>query len=368
MIVDPNELAARRVTYNELGAALERENRNFSGGDFDEGKRRYIVRTVGEYSSPEAVENIVVAVRDGVPIYLKDVGRAELGFRKPGAKVFRMGRQVIAMNTIRETGSNVLEVMEGLKATVKELNEDVLAPRGLQLTQAYDETEYVTSAISLVQQSLLIGGILAIAILLLYLRSAPTTLVIAVAIPISIIGTFLAMYTFGRTLNVISLAGLAFAVGMVVDNSIVVLENIYRHRQMGKPLRTAAYEGTREVWGAVLASTLTTVAVFVPIVFIQEEVGQLFGDIAIAISCAVLLSLAVSMTVIPSLSARILRTAELDPDDKARGWSNAWGLVDLGSRFVAAVGAMVQWIIATPRVGSPWLPLSLWSPSSAPGF
>ena len=344
VIVDPAELAARRVTYNELGAALERENRNFSGGDFDEGKRRYIVRTVGEYASPEDINEIVIAVRDGVPIYLKDVGRAELGYRKPGAKVFRTGDQVIAVNTIRETGANVLEVMASLKETVAELNRDLLAPRGLQLVQAYDETEYVESAISLVQQSLIVGGFLAIVVLMLYLRSASTTLVIAVAIPISIIGTFLAMYAFGRTLNVISLAGLAFAVGMVVDNSIVVLENIYRHRQMGKPLMTAAYEGTREVWGAVLASTLTTIAVFVPVIFIQEEVGQLFGDIAIAISCAVFLSLIVSMTVIPSLSARILRTATVDPNAKGRGSHNLWGLLDLGALFAKRVAGAVHWI------------------------
>ena len=349
VIVDPARLAARRVSYNELSAALERENRNFSGGDFDEGKRRYVVRTIGEYGSPEDVEDIVIAVRDGILIYLRDVGRVEIGYRNPGAKVFHTGKQVIALNTIRETGSNVLVVMAGLKDKVARLNSDVLAPCGLQLTQAYDETEYVTSVISLVQQSLLVGGLLALALLLLYLRSASTTFVIGVAIPISVVGTFLAMYAFGRTLNVVSLAGLAFAVGMVVDNSIVVLENIYRHRQMGKSLMTAAYEGTREVWGAVLASTLTTIAVFVPVIFIQEEVGQLFGDIAIAISCAVFLSLIVSMTVIPSLSARILRTAKASPEggDPRRNAQNLWGLVRWASAFVKRVGATVAWIMAT---------------------
>ena len=346
VIVDPADLAARRVSYNELAAALERENRNFSGGDFDEGKRRYIVRTVGEYASPEDIEDIVIAVRDGVPIYLRDIGRARLGYRKEAARVFHKGRHVIATNTIRESGSNVLEVMDGLKAKVTALNEDLLAQQGLRLVQAYDETEYVSGAISLVQQSLLVGGLLAVFVLMLYLRSAWATLVIAVAIPISVIGTFLAMYALGRTLNVISLAGLAFAVGMVVDNSIVVLENIYRHRQMGKSLMTAAYEGTREVWGAVLASTLTTIAVFVPIIFMQEEVGQLFGDIAIAISCAVALSLVISMTVIPSLSARVLRTADVVPETKGRDRHNLWGLLDLGSTFVKRVGTTVGWLMA----------------------
>lgn len=346
VIVDPAKLASRRITFNELGQALERENRNFSGGDFDEGKRRYVVRTVGEYASPEDIEEIVVAVRDGVAVYLRDVGRAQLGYRKPQAKVFGFGERVIALNTIRETGSNILEVMGDLKATVVEINRDLLAPRGLQMVQIYDETEYVNSAIGLVEQSLIVGGLLAVIILLLYLRSLSTTLVIGVAIPISMIGTFLLMYVMGRTVNVISLAGMAFAVGMVVDNSIVVLENIYRHRQMGKPLASAAFEGASEVWGAVLASTLTTVAVFVPIIFIQEEVGQLFGDIAIAISCAVALSLIVSMTVIPTLSARILRTSGGGHgSSESEHRKGPLGFVfALASGFAAWVSRTVGWI------------------------
>ncbi len=343
VIVDPSRLAARRVTLNQLGAALERENRNYSGGDFDEGKRRYIVRTVGEYGSPEDIEGIVIAVRNGVPIYLKDVARAELGYRKPGARVFHKGRQVMAMNAVKEPGSNILQVMTDLKQAVARLNSELLAPRGLQLIQMYDETDYIESAIALVRQSLFIGGFLAIVILLLFLRSGTSTLVIAVAIPISIVGIFPMMtWVFGRTLNVISLAGMAFAVGIVVDNSIVVLENIYRHRQMGKPRFTAAFDGAREVWGAVLASTLTTIAVFVPVVFIQEEVGQLFGDIAIAISCAVALSLLVAVTVIPSLSAKILHAVEHKPDE--HGYHNLWGFLRLTRSFTRGVTSTVDWI------------------------
>jgi HAE1 family hydrophobic/amphiphilic exporter-1 len=308
VVVDPAALAARGVTLNQLGTALDRENRNFSGGDFSEGKRRYVVRTVGDYTTPEEVENVVVAVVNGVPVYVGDVAEARIGYRKPGAKTFFLGERMIAVNAIKEPGANVLDVMDGLKATMADLNEDLLAARGLVMMQSYDETDYVDSAISLVRQSLLIGGVLAVLVLLMFLRSPSSTLVIAVAIPICAVGTFLMMWAFGRTLNVISLAGMAFAVGMVVDNSIVVLENIYRHRQMGKSRVRAASDGTSEVWGAVLASTLTTVAVFVPVVFIQQEAGQLFRDIAIAISCGVALSLVVAITVIPSLSARILGT------------------------------------------------------------
>ena len=245
VLVDPARLAARRVTLNQLGTALERENRNYSGGDFGEGKRRYVVRTVGEYGSPQEIEEIVIAVRNGVPIYLKDVARAELGYRKASDRVFHKGEQVIAINTVKEAGSNVLEMMAELQEIVRRLNTNLLHPRGLELVQVYDETDYIPSAIALVRQSIFIGGFFAIAVLLLFLRSATSTLVVAVAIPISIIGAFLMMYVFGRTLNVISLAGMAFAVGMVVDNAIVVLEKNYRHSQMGKERFAAARSGAR---------------------------------------------------------------------------------------------------------------------------
>jgi HAE1 family hydrophobic/amphiphilic exporter-1 len=342
VLVNPAELAARRVTLNELGAALERENRNYSGGDFDEGKRRYIVRTVGEYESPQDIENIVIAVRNDVPVYLKDVARAEPGYRKAGAEVFERGHKILAANAVKEPGSNVLEVMEDVRETVRRLNAGRLKDAGLEMIQVYDETDYVVSAISLVRQSLMVGGALAILMLLLYLRSGTSTLVIAVAIPISIVGSFLLISALGRTINVISLAGMAFAVGMVVDNSIVVLENIYRHRQMGKSRADAAFQAAREVWGAVLASTLTTIAVFVPVVFIVGEVGQLFGDIAIAISCAVGLSLIVSITVIPSLSAKILGTS--GGAVRAAGYKDLWGGVALATRFNRFVSETVYGI------------------------
>ena len=345
VVVDPAKLAARQITLNELGAALDRENRNYSGGDFYEGKRRYVVRTIGEYQSAEDINEIVVAVRGGVPVYVRDVGYAELSHRKVGARVFGISGEVIAINVVKQAGSNVLDIMDELVVVVDRLNAGRLAPLGLQLSQIYDETEYIRSAIDLVQNSLLIGAVLAVTVLLLFLRSGTSTLIVAVAIPISLIGTFLMMSWFGRTLNVISLAGLTFAVGMAVDNSIVVLENIYRHRQMGKSRGVAAVDGTKEVWGAVLASTLTTIAVFIPIAFIEEEAGQLFGDIAIAISCAVGLSLIVAITVIPSLSAKILRA--VDPEQSRRGLHNLWGAIRVAQIFTNGITAAVSLAIGT---------------------
>jgi len=312
VLVDPLKLAIRALTVLDLAQALDQENRDYSAGDFDEGKRAYVVRTTGEYQSPEDVGNVIIARRDGAPVYVRDVATVSVAYQEPQHVVREMGRNSIAVNAIRETGANTLDTMQHLREAVEELNDEILQRRGFQLFQVYDETDYIYSSINLVQKNLIIGGILAVTILFLFLRTASTTFVVGLAIPVSIMGTFIALWVLDRNVNVISLAGMTLAGGMLVDNSIVVLENIYRHREAGKSLWQAAYDGTTEVWGAVLASTLTTIAVFVPIVFIEEQAGQLFRDIAIAISAGVGLSLLVSITVIPCLSARILTTTNRD--------------------------------------------------------
>lgn len=308
--VDPAKLAARALTIMDLARALDQENRDYSAGDFDEGKRSYVVRTVGEYRNPQDVKNVIIARRDGASVYVRDVATAHIDYKDPTTVVRQKGHPAIAVNAIRQTGANVLEAMDGLREAAIELNEEILNARGFRLVQVYDETDYINRSLSLVQQNLLVGSLLAITILYLFLRTGSSTLVVGLAIPISMMGTFIMLWALGRNFNVISLAGMTFAAGMLVDNSIVVLENIYRHRELGKSLFQSAYDGTVEVWGAVLASTLTTIAVFVPIVFMEEQSGQLFRDIAIAISAGVGLSLVVSMTVIPSLSARMLTTVK----------------------------------------------------------
>ena len=311
--VDPAKLAARALTIMDLARALDQENRDYSAGDFDEGKRSYVVRTVGEYRNPQDVENVIIARREGASVYVRDVATAHIDYKDPTTVVRQKGHPAIAVNAIRQTGANVLEAMDGLREAAIELNDEILNARGFRLFQVYDETNYINRSLSLVQQNLIVGSLLAITILYLFLRTGSSTLVVGLAIPISMMGTFIMLWALGRNFNVISLAGMTFAAGMLVDNSIVVLENIYRHRELGKSLFQAAYDGTVEVWGAVLASTLTTIAVFVPIVFMEEQSGQLFRDIAIAISAGVGLSLVVSMTVIPSLSARVLTTVAREP-------------------------------------------------------
>ena len=356
VIVDPYKLAARGLTIADVRRVLRDQNKDTSGGDFWEDKRRWVVRTLGQFKSPEQVEYQVLSIDDGVPVRIRDVAEVRLDFKKPDGSVRRYQTSCIAVNVQRETGANVLDVMEGLREVTERLNESLLADRDLVLTQVYDETEYINSAVGLVTQNILVGGTLTVLVLLLFLRSGRSTLVIGLAIPTSMVGTFLMLHWMGRSLNVISLAGLAFAVGMLVDNAVVVLENIYRHYQMGDSPFDAAERGTKEVWGAVVASTITTLAVFLPVLFVEEEAGQLFRDIALAISSAVGLSLIVSVTVIPTASARLLRDrrrgpgAEESKTDENRGPRWLAPLDWLGAGFVDGIvglNAAVQ--KSTPR-------------------
>ncbi len=314
---DPVRLAQLGVTYGEIINALRNENTNISAGSVEEGKLSVRVRTVGRYENMDDINQTIITYTDAGPIRIGDVATAVLTYKEPFSFVRSKGETVLAINVQREVGTNVMTVMSGLKKAVAEINKpgsllDSYAKQlrikgSLQLRQVFDQTVYIDQAISLVRSNIFIGGGLAIFVLILFLRSVRSVGVIALAIPISIVGTFVAMVAMGRSMNVISLAGLAFAVGMVVDNAIVVLENIFRHLEMGEKPSVAAYRGANEVWGAVLASTLTTIAVFVPVLFMQEEAGQLFRDISLAICAAVFLSLIVSITVIPSAANKWLR-------------------------------------------------------------
>jgi HAE1 family hydrophobic/amphiphilic exporter-1 len=307
VIVDPQLLAARNLTIEDLRLALANQNQDTSGGDLWEGKRRYVVRTLGQFRSPEQVEGVIITRRDGKPVYVRDVAKARLGTKKPDGIVRRFGARNIAIRVTRESGANVLDVMQRLRDTASRIDEQ-LKPKGLSLSLVYDETNYIDSAIGLVKDNILVGGLLTLGTLLLFLRNIRSTLIVAMSIPVSVMGTFLALAAFDRTLNVISLAGIAFAVGMLIDNSVVVLENIFVHWSAGESPKDAAVKGTQEVWGAILASTLTNVAVFLPVLFVEGEVGQLFGDIALAIAAAVGLSIAVSGLVVPAAAALLLQS------------------------------------------------------------
>ncbi|NIS73964.1 MAG: MMPL family transporter [Deltaproteobacteria bacterium] len=332
----PERLAAYGLTINDLIEVLRGENINVSAGTMGVGRRDFRIRTVGELRTAAEIENIVVKSTGQNRIVLSDVAQVSFGTEKQTVAMIHNGSEGIAIGVKPEPGTNVLEMTDRADEVVKWLNENKLNPENIYLDWVYDQRPYIRGAINLVKTNIAIGGILAITVLLIFLRSISSTVVVATAIPISIFGAFIFMNAFGRNLNVISLAGIAFAVGMLVDNAIVVLENIDRHRKMGKEPFAASYDGTKEVWGAVLASTLTTVAVFLPVVFIKEEAGQLFRDIAIAVSCAVSLSLITSITVIPMFSNQLFSlTGNKMP---VRGKN----LVKLGNRLVDRVLGLLR--------------------------
>jgi HAE1 family hydrophobic/amphiphilic exporter-1 len=310
IVVDPQRLARFGLTVPEVVNRLRTENISLSAGDIEEGKRRYVVRAEGNLNTITAVEDVVLRSQtDGGPlgrVRIADVATVAFAYEEPAVRLRFNGDPGLAFNVVRERGANVIETMEEVRRTLDELAAGPVAEQNLVLQQVYDETVYIEGAIDLVTQNIWIGGGLAAMVLLLFLRSPRATLVVSLAIPVSIVATFVVMAATGRTLNVISLAGIAFAVGMIVDAAIVVLENIYRLRETGMPRREAAYRGAKQVWGAILVSALTTVLVFVPILVMQLEAGQLFRDIAVAISVSVLLSLLVAVTVIPALSSRLL--------------------------------------------------------------
>jgi HAE1 family hydrophobic/amphiphilic exporter-1 len=325
IIIRPEALAQYGLTIPAVVDRLRRASISVSAGDIEEGKRRYIVRAEGELNTVEAIGAVVLrtgaasgldggatasslANTSGIGrVLLRDIAQVRFGYKDPTASIRNLGDPAIAVNAVRESGANVIETMEGIRAAVSELRDGPLREAGLTITQVYDETVYINSSIDLVIQNIWVGGVLAAIILLVFLRSPRATLVVSLAIPVSVVASFVAMSLLGRTLNVISLAGIAFAIGMVVDAAIVVLENIYRLREKGMPPGRAAYEGARQVWGAILVSALTTVMVFIPILIMELEAGQLFRDIAVAISVAVVLSLVVAVTVIPALSNRFFR-------------------------------------------------------------
>ncbi|MCS7471390.1 efflux RND transporter permease subunit [Stieleria sp. ICT_E10.1] len=375
VIVDPAKLATRQITIRQVREALNRQNSDTTAGDFFQGKRTWVIRTLGQFRDPEQVKQQLLVSDGNTRVYVGDVAEVKLGYKDRESIARRYGTESISLSVGRVSGANVMEVMKGLRVANRELNEGILKREGLELFQYYDETEYIESAIALVVQNMLIGSAATIIILMLFLhfgratvlasvaiaatavasvyvspwfyvgtvvlifvlgyRIARGALVAAVAIPISIAGAFLCMTLLGRSLNVISLAGMAFAVGMLVDNAVVVLENITRRKQLGETAFVAASRGVGEVGGAIVASTLTTIAVFLPVIFVQATAGQLFRDIALAISCGIAFSMLVSFTVIPTAASRLFArkrprndaAAEASdgvPDDQSEAQSDGW--------------------------------------------
>ena len=301
-----------------VAARLIGGNENISAGTVDVGKRRYTVRFAGAFK-PTTMGELVLEWRDGRPVLLRDFAEIDVRMEDRRSFVITKGTPAIAVNAHREAGVNVLEVMRGLQEAMAELAEGPLARARLSIEQVYDETIYIERSIEMLRNNLGLGIVLAVCVLWWFLRRFRATLMVAMSIPLSLGAAFMVLDFTGHTLNIISLAGLAFAVGMVLDAAIVVLENIVRLRERGEKGERAALVGATQVWGALLASTATTVAIFLPVVFLKDESGQLFADLALTITGAVTVSLLVAITVIPTAANQWLTRLQLR-DRHANWW------------------------------------------------
>ena len=339
---DPYRAAALGIDIPTL-ANLTGNNRDISGGFNDVGRRQYTIRYSGKYALEE-FEDMVVDWGEGSPVRLGDIATVDVELRDSSGTLSQNGAPSIAVNAQPEKGVNVIDVMQEIEVAVTELREGPLQRAGLLMEQVYDETTYITDSIAMLRTNLLLGITLAIGILWWFLRRLRATFIVALSIPISLFVAFVVLGTTGRTLNMISLAGLAFAVGLVMDAAIIVLENIVRLKEKGLSNEEAAFRGANDVWGALLASTATTVIIFLPIVFLRDVAAQLFADLALAISAAVIASLAIAMAVIPAASKTWLKDQALSDPHQAwweRGTRIIMDLTGNARRRYAWIAALV---------------------------
>jgi multidrug efflux pump subunit AcrB len=345
ILVDPAALAARNITLTEMRDAIRARNVDISAGDIDSGKRRYLLRTVGRFRSLEEFENLILTSRGDSIVRLRDVATIDFTHAELRSLSFTDGQPNIRLGLIRQTGSNVIAIKQAVLPVVEQLNRDVLLPAGLRIELGNDDVVYVEDSISNVVKNIAIGAFLAAVVMALFLRSTTATLIGICGMPICTVAGFIGLLLLDRTINVISLAGIAFAIGMTIDNTIVVLESIQQERQKGKSRFQAARDGTVAVWAAVLSGTMTTVLVFLPLLFIKEEAGQLFSDIGIAISSSILMSMLVAIVLVPVVYAalparRSDAEAAVKPTRPARLLTPLGWLVDGPVRRLACIVVM----------------------------
>ena len=310
--VDPSRLAQRGISLSQVRNAIRLRNRDASAGDIEGGNERFLIRMIGRFKQVEELESLIIARQGETNIYLSDVATVDLDHFETRSVSYYNGERTLSMSVRRESGSNVINIKTKMLTVVEQINQDLLQHNGLELKLTSDDVKYVQSSLQNVWFNLGLGALLATLVMYLFLRSAQATIIGVLGIPLCTIAAFLGLLMFNRTINVISLAGVAFAIGMTVDNSIVVLESIMQAKKRGITRLKAAVSGVQDVWPAVLASTTTTVLVFAPILFVQQEAGQLYSDIAIAISAAIITSMLVAIFVVPVALANVSKKDAVD--------------------------------------------------------
>ncbi len=304
---DANRIKSRRLTVNDIKAFIDRTNFNQSGGYFVQGTREWTTRTVGELLNADAFGKVIISKPGEPVVYLSDVANVEDLYERPDSYCRIDGKRGIVFSVLNQVGANILKTIESVDREVRTLQKNY-GPRGARFEKIYDSSAYIGDAVEVVTRSLIEAIALVLLVLFVFLKTWRSIFIVMTSIPVSIIGTFVGMYIVGYSINVLSLAGLALSIGIIVDDAIVVLENIYRHRyEEKKSIVNACVDGTREVWTAVLMSTLTTAAVFMPVLMLTGEIGTLFGPVAFIISLAIFLSLFDAFTVVPMLASRWMK-------------------------------------------------------------
>ena len=308
--IDERRLAELGIPITEVSRVLAQENLNQASGSLYDLDANYLVRILNQFRTVEEIANIIVRNQDGRKIVLGDIAKVYRGSRDREIIARLNGKESVELAIYKEADANTVSVSERVQSRLKALQDAKLMPKDVSYQVVFNQADFIKMAIDDVLDSAIIGGILAIIVLFVFLRDLKSTLIIAFTIPVSILGTFGLMYQTGISLNLMSLGGVALAVGMLVDNSIVILESVHRYRQAGTPLRDAVYNGTREVGVAMVASTFTSIAVFLPLIFVIGIAGQLFRDQALTITYGQLVSLVVGFTLTPMILALKRRRAE----------------------------------------------------------
>jgi multidrug efflux pump subunit AcrB len=352
---DSYRAAALGVQINDIVATVSRAT-DSSGGFADVGRRQYTVRFVGQFE-PEQLNELIVGWSGERPIYLSEVADVDIVPRKQDGFTLRNGYPAYYITVQRDHGANTVSILDGVNEAIVDLNENVLRAEGLEIDLSFDASVHIRRAISLVRSNLGLGLLLAVGVLYLLMRSRRATLLVTATVPLSILVAFVALRLFDKSLNVISLAGLAFAVGLVMDAAIVTLENIVRCRQRGLSQEEAVATGTRQITGALFASTVTSVAIFVPVLFMQGMEGQLFQDLALTIAVAVLASFFIAITVLP-VSARFFLRKEKD-DPLGHWWDNITNFI---MRLTRTPAMCTGWI--TGILGASFLVIFLLVPKA----
>jgi HAE1 family hydrophobic/amphiphilic exporter-1 len=295
---------ALQLSVDRVVTLLRTENQNIPLGEIDEGDTSFLLRSHGQFTRLRDIEDLVVLTKEGVPVYVRDIARI-VDTTEDRRSVMRVnGRPAVRMRVTKQSGGNTVQAAASIRQEIERINREV---PGITLTPLFDQSVFIERSIANVREAALLGSLLVIAIIFLFLRDLRATFIICTSIPISVVGTFALLHFAGFTLNTMTFGGLALGVGMIVDASIVVLENTYRHMEMGKPRAVAAVEGSEEVWSAIVASTLTHIAVFVPLLFLTGVSNLMFKQLSMVVIFSLAMSLFVAVTVVPVLCALLLR-------------------------------------------------------------